>query len=139
MYRQIGYGIALLFLGILSVYDIKWKKIPIFWPVIFGVVGIVYFTIGNPIRTDTMLPCMLPGMFLLLLALITGERIGYGDGVIALVLGFFLGGFLCMMVVSLGILMTGVYSLCRIACRCKKPVPLIPFFLAAMEVIFVYA
>lgn len=136
MYEQIGYSLTLLFLGILASYDIRWKRIPIFWVVAFGMAAVIYFAAGNAV--DKAIICIIPGMILLLLAFLTGEQIGFGDGITAIVAGFFLGGSLCVVMVSFGIMMTGIFSLYRFLRGNKEPVPLIPFFLAAMEVILVY-
>lgn len=138
MYEQIGYCGGLLFLAGLAVYDIRWKKIPVIWVWGFGIMAVIYFAAGAQNTVNEAIICMLPGMVILTLALVTREKIGYGDGMAVLVLGFFLGGFLCMAVISLGIMMTGAFSLCRIILKNKEPIPLIPFLLAAMEVIFLY-
>ena len=136
MYEQIGYSLTLLFLGILALYDIRWKTIPTIWIVVFGIAAVVYFAAGNGV--DKAMICVLPGMALLFLAFLTGEQIGFGDGMVALVIGFFLGGGLCTIMVSIGIMMTGIFSLYRLMRGNKEPVPLIPFFLAAMEGILIY-
>ncbi len=139
MYRQIGYSCALLFLAGMAVYDIRWKRIPAAGIAIWGVLSVVYFIMGEKLTVSRVILCMLPGMIMLLLALITAEKIGYGDGMTALVLGFFLGGNFCMLVMGIGIMMTGLWSLYRIICKNREPIPLIPFLLASMEVILIYA
>lgn len=136
MYGQIGYSFALLFLGILASYDIRWKRIPALWVAVFGTAAVIYFMAGS--NAGDAVICMLPGALLLFLAFLTGEQIGFGDGAAALVVGFYIGGGLCMAMIGLGIMMTGVFSLYRLIRGNREPVPLIPFFLAAMEVIFIY-
>ena len=138
MYEQTGYSLALLFLGILAGYDIRWKRIPVLWTVIAGIVAVIYYIAGNENGAGKAVICILPGILLLILAFLTKEQIGFGDGITALVIGLFLGGDLCMLVISLGIMMTGVFSLYRLIRGSREPVPLIPFFLAAMEVILFY-
>lgn len=139
MYEQLGYCLALLFLGKMTAYDIRWKKIPTVWVAVAEIVAVIYFAMGEQCCINTAVFCMLPGMVLLFLAVLTGEGIGYGDGMTALAVGFFTGGDFCTAVVCLAIMMTGIFSLYRIVCKCREPIPLIPFFLGAMEVILAYA
>lgn len=139
MYKQLGYSLALLFLGRMTAYDIRWKKIPAVWVAAAGIVAVIYFAMGKQCSINTAVLCMLPGFVLLLLSALTGERIGYGDGMTALVIGFLIGGDFCAAVVCLAIMMTGIYSLYQILRKCREPIPLIPFFLGAMEVMLVYA
>lgn len=137
MYEQIGYSLALLFLGILASYDIRWKRIPTLWVAAFGMLAVIYFAVGNDVNAACII-CILPGMLLLFLAFLTGEQIGIGDGMTALAVGLYIGGGLCTVMVCLGIVMTGIFSLYRLLRGNREPVPLIPFFLAAMEVIVIY-
>lgn len=139
MYERIGCGLALSFLGVLAVYDIRYKRIPILWIAVAGMVAITFFAAGNGNGADQAMSCIFPGLLLLLLAFVTGEQIGYGDGLTVLVLGFFLGGGFCIMVIILGVMMTGPFSVYRFMRKSREPVPLIPFLLAAMEVILIYA
>lgn len=138
MYEKTGYCGALLFLGCLAIYDIKWKKIPAIVVGASGVLSLIYFAVGKHPDLYSAVICMLPGMVLLLLSLLTGEKIGYGDGAAVLALGFWTGGLFCMVAVCIGIMLSGIYSLCRIIRKNKEPIPFIPFLLAALEVMFLY-
>lgn len=138
MYEQIGYCGALLFLSGLAVYDIKWRKIPVIWVLAFGIIAVLYFIAGGKGSIKSVLLCVTPGMILLLLSLLTGEKIGYGDGMAVLVLGFFLRGFLCISLLWLGIMLAGFYSLYRLLRKNKDTIPFMPFLLAALEVILFY-
>lgn len=138
MYEKIGYSGALIFLGCLSAYDIKWKKIPAAAVGISGILSMIYFAVGNHSDLYSAAFCMLPGMALLLLSLLTGEKIGYGDGAAVLVLGFWTGGLFCMEVVLIGIMLSGVYSVYCIIRRNTGLIPFVPFLFAALEVMFVY-
>ena len=78
MYKQLGYSLALLFLGRMTAYDIRWKKIPAVWVAAAGIVAVIYFAMGKQCSINTAVLCMLPGFVLLLLSALTGEGIGYG-------------------------------------------------------------
>ncbi len=43
-------------------------------------------------RSQKVIADMLPGSMLVLISLLTGESIGYGDGVLVMTLGLWLGG-----------------------------------------------
>lgn len=139
MYEKTGYCGALLFLGYLAKHDIKLKRIPAAGVIMFGLISAVYFVAGKQLNAGKMFLCILPGIVLLILAFMTREKIGYGDGVTVLVLGLFLGEVYCMAVLCLGIMLTGIYSFFRVLKKNKEPVPLIPFLLAALEVVLIYA
>lgn len=138
MYEKAGYCGALCFLGCLAVYDIKWKKIPVVAVLIFGLLSVLYFAAGKQRTVEYAVYCMLPGMLLLLLSLVTKEKIGYGDGAAVLILGFWTGALFCAEAVSMGIIMSGIYSLYRIIRKNNQPIPFLPFLLTAVEVILIY-
>lgn len=138
MYEKAGYCGALCFLGYLSAQDIRWKKISVRAVVVFGLLSILYFAAGERAGMEKGIYCMMPGMVLLSLSLMTGEKIGYGDGAAVLILGFCTGAVFCAETVCLGIIMSGIYSLYKIVRKCNQPIPFLPFLLAAMEVVLIY-
>ena len=138
MFEKAGYCGALCFLGCLAVYDIKWKKIPVVAILISGLLSVLYFAAGKQCTVEYAIYCMLPGMLLLFLSLVTKEKIGYGDGVAVLILGFWTGALFCAEAVCVGIVMSGIYSLYRIIRKNNQPIPFLPFLLIAVEVILIY-
>lgn len=138
MYEKAGYCGALIFLGYLTVYDIKWKKIPVMAIGVFGLLSVLYFAAGEKCTLKYTVCCMMPGMLLLFLSLMTKEKIGYGDGAVMLILGFWTGALFCMEMLCIGVIMSGIYSLYRIIRKNNQPIPFLPFLLAAMEVILAY-
>lgn len=136
MYQLAGYCAALLLVGYLAVHDMKEKCIPAVAVLISGVLSVLYVINGENADGCSLMYCMMPGMVLLLLSVLTKESIGYGDGAAVLVLGFWTGGGFCAAAVSLGICMTGFYSAFMLLRGRKEPVPFMPFLLAAMEVMF---
>lgn len=138
MYEKAGYCGALCFLGYLAAQDIRWKKIPVMAVVIFGLLSVLYFVAGERAAPENGMYCMMPGMLLLLLSLVTGEKIGYGDGAAVLILGLCTGAVFCVETVCVGVIMSGIYSLYKIIKKCNQPIPFLPFLLAAMEVMLIY-
>lgn len=87
---NIAEWVALGSLGLLSVVDLKARKIPLLPVIILGMLAVVYrLWVGTSLFD--MAAGVLPGCILLLLAMLTRESIGYGDGAVLVVLGLFCG------------------------------------------------
>lgn len=136
MYKLAGYCAALISIGYLTAHDIKRKHIPAMAILVSGVLAVLYVISGEKTDAYSMISCMMPGMVLLLLSMLTRESIGYGDGAVVLMLGFWTGGSFCAAAVGLGICMAGFYAVFRLLRGRKGPIAFLPFLLAAMEVIF---
>lgn len=133
------YCISLLFLALLAKEDIREKKVSVYKIVFFAGTAVLYLIISNQFDWGEIAGSLLPGGLLLILAFLTRESIGYGDGAAAAVLGLWTGGGFAMMTVAAGIMFAGVYG---IFCLCKKrkePIPFLPFLLLGMEAVLFYA
>ena len=70
---------------ILSVYDIKYKKIPIDYLILFAVISVFRWGMNAFLyKTELMggLVAVLPGLLLYILANISGKNVGKGDGLV---------------------------------------------------------
>ncbi len=80
----------IIILGVICVFDIKRKKIPVYMLIILAAAGIISnFTVGE-FDIEKRIIAMLPGMILLILSMITKQQIGYGDGMIILIMGLYI-------------------------------------------------
>lgn len=80
----------IIILGVICVFDIKRKKIPVYMLIILAAVGIISnFTVGE-FDIEKRIIAMLPGMILLIVSMITKQQIGYGDGMIILIMGLYI-------------------------------------------------
>lgn len=73
---------------------------------------------------------LLPGLFVLLVGCISGEAIGYGDGIVTLVCGLFLGFWGCLQVLVFGLFFSGpvsLYLICSGRAHRKSRIPFVPF------------
>ena len=79
-------GVMIIGLGVLSVIDIKNKKLP---TSLIGIFAIVCFILRcfQGISTGSFILGLLPGIVLLLLAISSGEKIGIGDALVVGILG----------------------------------------------------
>lgn len=104
-------SIALFFLAICSITDIRSKKISLGIAGLFAAAGIALTIAGIGLRPFDAIGGILIGACLLGLARITGERIGYGDGVMVGVTGLFLGLFSNFALLCLAAFFSGIYGI----------------------------
>lgn len=81
------YVIVLAFLLVCSLWDVKYRKIPVFVYVSFLLISliVVYKTKGFDLRC--ILVGVLPGVCVLFMSFVTHEKIGYGDAMAIILLG----------------------------------------------------
>lgn len=89
MYKIVHICLVII-LGVICVFDIKRKKIPVYMLIILAAAGIISnFTVGE-FDIEKRIIAMLPGMILLIVSMITKQQIGYGDGMIILIMGLYI-------------------------------------------------
>ncbi|MCL2717868.1 MAG: prepilin peptidase [Lachnospiraceae bacterium] len=126
--------IVAVFLALCTYFDIKSKWIPLKLIVLFGLVIIgICFKSGDSANWEILIRIM-PGIFLLLIAFVTNQAIGYGDGIVILLIGlatdihlvitFILIAFLLSAMVSIFILISGKGNR-------QTRLPFMPFLLIA--------
>lgn len=138
MYKEIGYSCALLATGYMSGKDMKERQIPVVTLLVCGVAAALYLAVGGKGSMEYIAQSIAPGMLLLLLSLCTKESIGYGDGLVVLLLGLWCGGFFTVVVVGIAFFLTGFYALFLLLKGSRQTIPFLPFLLIAMEVVFWY-
>ena len=123
-------------LMIISILDIRTRKIPI-WLLIAGGVCVTPALAAQWSRgvggCVDILKGMLPGVLLLGMGLGT-KKVGYGDGVVMLFLGMALGGGKSWMLLGISLFLTAGVSLVLLALRKaggKTTIPYLPFLTAA--------
>lgn len=80
----------IIILGVICVFDIERKKIPVYMLIVLAAAGIISnFTVGE-FDIEKRIIAMLPGMILLIVSMITKQQIGYGDGMIILIMGLYI-------------------------------------------------
>ena len=139
---NLGWMINMIMLAFCSIQDIKEKEVSLWKLKIYGFLSLaVCLWDILTIEKDTFslieksLLGLIPGLFLLFIAKVTKEAIGYGDGLILLIIGISLGFW-----ESLGVLFTGLLGvfltsvLFFFCCGRKKGfrIPFIPFLFTGM-------
>ena len=107
---QIGWIIAVAGMAVLTITDIKEKKIPVATLILFGITAIIYrITEGG--KWIDIVYSAITGVFLLMVSFCTKESIGYGDGWTVLILGLLVGVEGCLATVCMGLLFSACVSL----------------------------
>jgi prepilin signal peptidase PulO-like enzyme (type II secretory pathway) len=73
---------------------------------------------------------MLPGIMFLLISWTTNEKIGYGDGMMILIIGLIMHSQLCITAVAIGLVISSMFSVIMIFTKrmnLRTRIPFIPF------------
>ena len=125
-------GVLLAFLGLNTVSDIKCKKIIVWSAWLFGVFGFIYGLVTSELTLLQGLMALLPGIMFLLISKITKESMGYGDGIIVLVMGIYLSIQNLIGSLVLALIFAALWSIILVVFFKKKKqeeFPFVPFVL----------
>ena len=139
MAQKTAYGIALLFLAILTPEDIRERRISVSRLLLFAIFGFAFRLAVSSFSGCEMIGCLITGGVLILLAVLTKEQIGFGDGIAVAVLGLWTGGWFTFITVCIALLLSGICGCLFWALHKRETVPFMPFLLIGMEVSLLYA
>lgn len=124
--------VAVLFLGIFTAQDMRSRRLDLRLLVFFLVAGIVIAAGCNGTSVPSWGASLIPGITLLIIAGCSREAVGYGDGLVTLILGLVLGGERAVTVLLLALMLTvlcgGVQAIRHRGGR-KMTLPFVPFLL----------
>lgn len=126
---MLGNVIAMIWLGAMSVFDIKNRRVPI-W--ILGLGGTVLTAVAL-YKESIHIEGMVPGLLLIFIGFAT-KAVGYGDGVVLTLLGIFFGLRQCVLYLGVGLFLIAVCSAALLVLRKVNrgtPMPFLPFLSAA--------
>ena len=127
-------GVIIVFLIPCAITDLKSKTIPIWWTVVFGISAMIYQIFWKKQKLEAILFSMIIGVTLLVAAKISNQRIGYGDGIIFLILGLWIGFWDGISLLFFSLILSSIISVYFIIVRRKGRdyrIPFIPFVTAA--------
>ena len=136
-------GAVLIFLSICTIFDIRKKEIPL---ILAGVgmaaaVGLTIWRIGDgSIFTAQILLSLLPGLFFLFVSWCTKEKVGYGDGILLLIIGLTVGFYQCLAGLCISLFLSAFFGeLLLFLHKAKKNsrIPFVPFMTIGMGVCFI--
>ena len=127
-------------LGIFAVCDGIQKEIPlaVVW---LGMIAAVILHIqglsGNQTWQAAVLSAI-PGVMFWILSFITGEKVGYGDGWLLIMIGLFMGLWKCFLILMIGLILSSLMVLVLLTVRKVSrnyQLPFAPFLLLGMGVV----
>ncbi|HAQ52314.1 MAG TPA: hypothetical protein DCR12_06065 [Lachnospiraceae bacterium] len=128
-------------LGICGLEDIKIKRIRLVVVNAFAILGVILHILYQRISWIDMICGALLGVILLIIGYFTKEKIGYGDGLIFVATGIYLGFWNNLILLWLSTTLAGIYGLILMIFKKKKKdneIPLVPFILGVYVVSLIF-
>ncbi len=125
---------VLLLLILCSYYDLRYRKLPLFIIIAFGIIITVINGLDGSLFNQMVYFRLIPGTVFLMIAFMTKQAVGYGDGMIIILLGLSLGLIQCVSVVFTGLVLSSavsVYILIFTRGNRQTRLPFVPFLLLA--------
>lgn len=135
IYCRIIIGILMI---ILSVCDIRKRRISLVVVGAIAVLGVAFRLVFGPFEIAEVLLGIAIGALILLLAFVSRQSIGYGDGWLLCATGIVLGFKYNMIILFVGCLICAIFSGCLLILKKgtrKTQLPFVPFLSAAYWVI----
>lgn len=134
-----GLGVLLIMI-ITSVGDIRSRAV-LMWEILgcfaMSFAKVAYSIYGGSFDASDVLMSMMPGAFLLLLAYVSRQNVGYGDGLLILCAGPALGSNITVMGMIAGVFACGLVSGLLLVIKKvgrKARIPFVPFMTLGMGV-----
>ena len=129
-----------VFLGICAVYDGIQREIPlvIVWLGMIAAIVLHIQGLGGNQTWQAVALSAIPGVMFWILSFITGEKVGYGDGWILIMIGQFLGLWKCFLILMIGLMSSSLVVLFLLVVRRASrnyQLPFAPFLLFGMGVV----
>ncbi|MBO4899018.1 MAG: prepilin peptidase [Lachnospiraceae bacterium] len=137
MWRMVA---GIMILSVISIYDIRTRRIPVFGfaaVFAFSVVSLLCFRDEEIIWMDVLLS-LVPGLMLIGLGVITEGKVGIGDGIIVALLGPALGFEKCVYMLTGALILNCIFAgVCMVLKKAgpRSRVPFVPFITIGMGVV----
>lgn len=121
------------FLAICSVEDIKRKQLKLWVILTFGIVGMIIHLLTFQTSIMEIAGGILIGLIVMLISILTKESIGMGDALLLMVTGMYLGAKQNILMLFIGIFLSGLFALVLMFTRKKQrkdEMPFVPFLFA---------
>lgn len=129
---------VLSFLGINSYLDMRKGEISLCATAVYMALSVPYLILCRE-RTVFLLAGILPGLLLLCIGKVSGGALGFGDGLVVLVSGLYMGIWKIIEFVTIALLLAAVWAGALMIFRKKEKksqFPFVPFLLAAYLILW---
>ena len=133
-------GVVITMLAVETVSDIRTRKISLLRLSAFLAAGIVFNIVMKYQTLWSLLGGIAPGLILMLYARLTGEGIGYGDCVLFIVSGIFIGFFDNLKLLFLSLVLASVVGGVLVLLKkgnFRMKIPFVPCILSAYVIMIV--
>ncbi len=128
-----------IYLVVNTISDIRTKKVNVLWSLLFAFGGIMLFVCSQEKDILSFIGGILTGIFLLFLAYVSKEAVGWGDGFVVTTVGIWLGFGRTLMILMGGLLLAAGYGLIKVMLKKadrKSELAFIPFFSLAYFLLY---
>lgn len=134
--KELIFGI---WISLLSYIDFKNKEIPLWFSLLGGCVGVFFCFLEGRVWTNVIIACV-PGILALIFSRLTQEVLGYGDGIVLVIMGIYMSISQILSIGMLAFILAGVIALVLVVVFRKKgdyQIPFIPFLAIACGIVYV--
>lgn len=127
-------------LGVMSLEDIKRKRVGMVLPLVMAMAGIVFHMVWQKQSIYDIFGGFLIGAAMLLISHVSSGAVGSGDAVLFMVTGIYLGFFINMALLFISLVLAaffGLFGIIRGRFTRKSRLPFLPFVLAGYVVILI--
>lgn len=120
--------VMLVMLAGFAVYDMKTKTVSLAAFAVFAV-SVLLYRLCTGTGIAELAAGLVPGVLVLLLAYVTKESIGTGDGLMLCVLGMFCGWRQCLAVLGMALVLSSALAIILLVCKRagrKTEIPFLP-------------
>ncbi len=131
---QLIHYIVGIFLGGLSIYDLRKKKVPLIALILMIVTGLIFWIMNQEVYAFSIQGGVLFGVLFCAFSAVSGEAMGMGDSFLFSVLGFLLGIRVTFFIAIMAFFLSALYSIFILAfCKRKKEMTIafVPFICAS--------
>ena len=132
--KTIHIVILILWLVILSIEDIKHKKVSYLTIVFGGLLLFIFSIVLGELTITNRIGGISFGLIIMLISYVTRGQIGMGDGLIIAVIGLSFGLFMNLTLLTYGLFLSSITSILLLSFKKankKSTIPFIPFILIA--------
>ena len=133
------FGMTIANLGFNTYFDIRYKKISVLCCILFSSAGLLARLVMAEFSMSDLALSLLPGVFLALTVIISGGKVGMGDAIVFLSLGFALPVTLIVPVMLVGMILSGVFSFGSLILKkatLKTRIPFMPFVFTGFIIVY---
>ena len=132
--------LTFVFLGICAVYDGVEREIPlaVVWLGIIAAIVLHWEGFAGDGTWKTAVLSAIPGVMFWMLGFISGEKVGYGDGWMLVMIGLFMGLWKCFLILMIGLVSGSIVVLVLLTFKKVSrdyQLPFAPFLLFGLGVV----